>query len=74
MISWIQYLVYIVSFLFPPFGFVTFWVFSGREEELKIIGKWSMLAAFVGMLVWCIFAGIGMAPHRFLWPGMGMWR
>jgi hypothetical protein len=77
MIGWIQYLVYIISFVFPPFGFVTFWVFSGREEELRFIGRWSMLAAFVGVILWCIIAAsFGMAPGRYFWPGMGgpMWR
>lgn len=71
MISWVQYLVYILSFIFPPFGFVTFWVFSGREEELRIIGRWSMLAGFIGVIVWCLIAAFGIAPHRYFWPGMG---
>jgi len=62
MLGWVQYLVYISSFFFPPVGFITFWVFSGRDEELAMVGKWSVLAAF------------GMAPCRFLRPGMEMWR
>jgi hypothetical protein len=74
MLGWVQYLVYILSFFFPPFGFVTFWVFSGREEELRMVGKWSMLAAFIGVVVWCLVAALGLAPHRFLWPGMGAWK
>ena len=75
MLGWVQYLVYILSFFFPPIGLVTFWVFSGRDdEELPMIAKWSLLAAFIGVVVWCIVTAFGMAPHRFLWPGMGTWR
>jgi hypothetical protein len=39
-----------------------------------MVGKWSVLAAFIGVIVWCLIAAFGMVPHRFLWPGMGMWR
>jgi hypothetical protein len=74
MLGWVQYLVYILSFFFPPFGFITFWVFSGREEELAMVGKWSVLAGFIGVIIWCLVAAFGLAPHRFLWPGMGAWK
>jgi hypothetical protein len=39
-----------------------------------MIGKWSLLAAFIGIVIWCVIAAIGIAPHRFPWPGMGVWR
>ena len=67
----IQWLVYILSFFIPPLGFITFWVFLGRqEEELKRVARWSMVASFIGAIVWIIlvatgvtlsFLGIGLA-------------
>lgn len=74
MIGWVQYLVYILSFFFPPIGVITFWVFSGRNDEMSVVGKWSLLAAFIGIVICCIVAAVGIAPHCLLWPGMGVWR
>ena len=47
----VRWLVYIVAFFLPPFGWVTFWVFSGREPELKVIARGSMIASFVGVIL-----------------------
>ncbi len=55
----IQWLVYIISFFVPVFGFVTFWVFSGRQGELDEVGKKSIVASFIGIIVWIILAAIG---------------
>ncbi len=73
MIGWIQYLVYIMSFVIPPVGVVTFWVFTGRNDELQMIGKWAFVAAFVGMVVWCIVAAVGGTMFRTFWGPMGRW-
>ena len=71
--TWVKYLVYIMSFLIPPVGVITFWVSLGREEELADIAKWSFLAAFVGFIVWIIVAVVGGTMYRMFWPGMGRW-
>ncbi len=71
--SWVKYLVYIMSFLIPPVGVVTFWVLAGREDELKEIARWSFLAAFVGFVVWTIVCTVGGTTHQMFWRGMGRW-
>jgi hypothetical protein len=48
--SWVKYLVYIMSFLIPPVGAITFWVFGGRDGEPNEIAKWSFLSQL--SLVW----------------------
>ena len=73
MLGWVKYLVYIMSFLIPPVGVITFWVFLGRGEELEDVAKWSFLAAFIGFVVWCIIAAVGGTMPRMFWPGMGRW-
>ena len=73
MIGWIKYLVYIMSFIIPPVGVITFWVLIGGGEEPKDIAKWSFLAAFAGLVVWCIVAAVGGGMHRIFWSGMGRW-
>jgi len=59
--QWLQvrWLVYIVAFFLPPFGWITFWVFSGREPELKIIARGSMIASFVGVILLLILGAVG---------------
>jgi len=69
--GWVKWLVYIVSFFIPPFGFVTFWVFSGRQNELEDVGKCSMIAAFIGVVVYIILAALGVTLFGDLWQGMG---
>ena len=71
--NWVKYLVYIMSFLIPPVGVITFWVSLGRGEELADIAKWSFLAAFVGFIVWVIVAAVGGTMHQMFWHGMGRW-
>ena len=71
--SWVKYLVYIMSFFIPPVGVITFWVFLGRDIEPKDMAKWSFLAAFAGAVVCFIVAIVLGATHRIYWPGMGMW-
>jgi hypothetical protein len=71
MLSWVKYLVYIMSFLIPPVGVITFWVSSGRGKELEEVAKWSFFAAFVGLVVWCIVAAVGLTMHGMFWHCMG---
>ncbi len=68
MLSWIKYLVYVLSFFIPPVGVITFWVFAGRQDELKEIAKWSFLAAFVGVIAWVIVGAVT-GYHRMFFPG-----
>jgi len=69
--GWVKWLVYIVSFFVPVFGFVTFWVFSGRQNELEDVGKCSMIAAFIGVVVYIILAALGVTLFGYAWQGMG---
>jgi len=71
--GWVKWLVYIVSFFIPVFGFVTFWVFSGRQNELGDVGKCSMVAAFIGAVIYVILAVLGVTAFGDLWQGMGGW-
>jgi hypothetical protein len=71
--SWVKYLVYIMSFIIPPVGVITFWVFGGRGEVPNEMAKWSFLAAFIGCVVWTILAAVGVTTHRMFWSGMGRW-
>ena len=65
-LKWLQvrWLVYIAAFFIPVFGWVTFWVFSGREPELKVIARGSMIASFVGTVLLIILAGVGLTMFR----------
>ena len=69
--GWVKWLAYIVSFFIPVFGFVTFWVFSGRHNELEDVAKWSMTAAFIGAVVYIILAALGVTLFGCTWQGMG---
>jgi hypothetical protein len=70
--GWVKWLVYIVSFFIPPFGFITFWVFSGRQSEIEDVGKCSMIAAFIGAIVYIILAALGVTLFGYTWwQGMG---
>ena len=57
----VRWLVYIVSFFIPVFGWITFWVFSGRELELKVIARGAMIASFVGIILLIILAALGVS-------------
>ena len=63
----VRWLVYIVSFFIPVFGWITFWVFSGREPELKVIARGSMIASFVGVILLIILAVLGVTLFRIPW-------
>jgi hypothetical protein len=71
--GWVKYLVYIASFFVPVFGFITFWVFSGREDEMQEVAKVTMAVAFFGALVYIILAALGMTVFSDLFRGMGWW-
>lgn len=71
--GWVKYLLYVMSFLIPPVGVITFWVFSGRDGEYKDIAKWSFFGAFVGFVVWVIVAAVGGSMHQMFWHGTGRW-
>jgi len=63
----VSWLVYIVSFFLPPFGWITFWVFSGRDPELKIIARGAMIASFIGIILLIILAAIGTTMYTIPW-------
>jgi len=63
----VPYLVYILSFFIPLFGFVTYWAFIGREGELKIIAKNSLIVSFAGVVVLVILAAVGVAMFEIPW-------
>jgi hypothetical protein len=65
--GWVQWLVYIISFFLPPFGFITFWVFAGREPELSVVGRNSLIASFIGVIVMLILAAVGITMFRIPW-------
>jgi hypothetical protein len=74
VMSWVKYLVYILSFFFPPVGIITLWVLAGRgEEELTEIAKWSFLSAFIGIIVWIIVSVCVGVNYRIPWSGMWRW-
>jgi len=65
--GWVKWLVYIASFFVPVFGFVTFWVLFGKDEE---ISKNSLIASFFGLLLYIILAAVGVTMFNFLFQGM----
>jgi len=65
--SWVKWLVYILSFFLPVFGFVTFWVFAGREGELGEVARHSMLASFIGVILLVILGIIGVSMFDIPW-------
>jgi hypothetical protein len=68
--GWVRWLVYIPSFFVPIFGFVTFWIFAGRTDELQDISRGSMIAGFFGLVVYIILATLGVTMFNFLFQGM----
>ena len=66
-----KWLVYILSFFIPIFGFVTFWVFSGRSGELSAVARMSLIASFIGVVLWVILAAVGVTMFEIPWgmPG-----
>ncbi|MFC1977259.1 hypothetical protein ACFLWS_03215 [Chloroflexota bacterium] len=62
-----KWLVYILSFFLPAFGFVTFWVFAGREDELGDVARNSMLASFIGVVLLVTLAAVGVTMFEIPW-------
>ena len=56
-----KWLAYILSFFVPIFGFVSFWVFTGRNEEVDGVGKRCLIASFIGLVVFIILAAVGIS-------------
>ncbi|MFC2044871.1 hypothetical protein ACFLT8_06775 [Chloroflexota bacterium] len=54
-----KWLVHILSFFIPIFGFVTFWVLAGRGDELNDIARNSLIASFIGVILLVILAAVG---------------
>ncbi len=73
MLGWVKWLIYVLSFFIPPVGVITLWVFAGRGDELTMIGKWSLVAAVAGCVLWIILTATGITMHRMFWGGLGRW-
>ena len=57
----VRWLAYILSFFIPIFGWITFWVFSGRGPRLQVIARGCMIASFIGIIVLIILAAVGVS-------------
>ncbi|HEX76082.1 MAG TPA: hypothetical protein G4O12_05815 [Dehalococcoidia bacterium] len=69
--GWVKWLIYIASFFVPIFGFITFWVFAGRTDELHDISRSCIIASFFGLLIYIILGAIGVTMFNFLFQAMG---
>jgi hypothetical protein len=68
--GWVNWLVYIASFFIPIFGFISFWVFGAKGTKAdKEIAKGSMIASFFGLVLYILFATLGITVFGFLWQG-----
>ncbi len=69
-----KWLAYILSFFIPIFGFVSFWVFAGREDEVANVGRWCLIVSFIGIVVFVIVAAVGItfgiALLESIWEGL----
>ena len=63
----VSWLVYILSFFIPVFGWVTFWVLFGKEGELSIVGQKSLIASFIGLVLLIILAAVGVTMFAIPW-------
>jgi len=63
----VPWLVYIVSFFIPVFGFITFWVFGRMEGELNIVAMRSLIISFVGVVLLVILAAVGLTMFQIPW-------
>ena len=66
-----KWLVYILSFFVPIFGFVTFWVFAGRGDELNSVARNSFIASFIGVVLLIILAAVGLTMFEIPWGWPG---
>ena len=57
--GWSKWLVYILSFFVPIFGFITFWVFSGRKDELHTVAEKALICSFFGVILLIILIALG---------------
>jgi len=57
--GWSKWLVYILSFFVPIFGFITFWVFSARNDELHIVAEKALICSFFGVILLIILIALG---------------
>ena len=66
-----KWLVYILSFFVPVFGFITFWIFAGRGDELNVVARNSLIVSFIGVVLLVILAAIGLTMFEIPWgiPG-----
>jgi len=67
-----KWFVYILSFFLPIFGFVTFWAFVGRGDELNVVAVNSLIASFVGVAVLITVAAVGLTMFEIPWGWPGM--
>ena len=67
----VPWLVYLLSLFIPVFGFITFWLFAGKEGELNIVARYSLIASFVGVVMYAILAAIGVSMFRIPWLPLG---
>jgi hypothetical protein len=64
-----KWLVYILSFFVPIFGFITFWInFACHGEEINSTARGALIAGFIGIVIWAILAAIGIT---YTWLGIG---
>jgi len=67
-----KWLVYILSFFIPIFGFITFWIFAGREDELNVVARNSLIVAFIGVILLIILAAVGLTIFEIPWGWPGV--
>ena len=55
------WLAYILSFFIPVFGFISFWVFAGREDDADTVGRWCLIISFIGLVAYVIAIAVGIS-------------
>ena len=65
--SAVKWLVYILSFFIPVFGFITFWIFIGKEGELSEVARISLIVSFIGVVLLVILAAVGVTMFEIPW-------
>ena len=63
----VKWLVYILSFFIPIFGFITFWVLAGKEGELNVVARTSLIVSFIGVVLLVILAAVGVTMFQIPW-------
>ena len=67
----VKWLVYILSFFIPVFGFITFWVLAGKDGELNEVARISLIVSFIGVVVLVILAAVGVTMFDIPWGIVG---